>query len=110
MMLSRILVTGLRTSRNFVNSDVIVSEMGLTAVPITGRTSARIRLIGLKTGSTIEGNVDSNRNYSFLIRTKKPSMDSQRSKVPWCLGHKKGPHEMKAQHFNEGKCGRPSGT
>jgi hypothetical protein len=70
MTLSTILVTGLKTSRNFASNAVIVSEMGLIAVPGTGRTSDRIRSIGLKTGSTIEGIVVSNTNYSFLIRTK----------------------------------------
>jgi hypothetical protein len=29
--------------------------------------------------------------------------DSPKSIVPWCMGHKKGPHAMQASDFNEGK-------
>jgi hypothetical protein len=36
--------------------------------------------------------------------------DSPKSIVPWCLGHKKAPHEMQAYDFTERKCGEPLGS
>jgi hypothetical protein len=34
--------------------------------------------------------------------TSNPPKDSPKSIVPWCMGHKKGPHVMQTQDFNEG--------